>query len=137
MHLTAHISQRLPFGVMLPAPAQGAVAVQCRADDVTTCDILVQIDHTATRQAVSAERAFLATLGGGCSLPVAALGTIDGAQLCLEGSVASLDGQAVVRVQKTGLAAKPEAVGQALAQAVLVEGAQVILESLHAEALAG
>src|SRR5512143_2027256 len=83
-----HISEYLSFEVMLPAPGQGAVAVQCRADDQRTIDLLHPIDHAPTRSAVTAERAFLNGLGGGCSAPVAAYAQAHH----LVGLIASQDG---------------------------------------------
>ena len=116
---------------MLPAPGQGAIAVQCRADDQTTLSSLAQINHSETHQAVVAERAFLATLNAGCSLPVAALGTVDGGTLHLQGLVASLDGQQVIRVENTGRSKDAHFLGEALAQTALESGAQAILEAVH------
>jgi len=72
LELTQHIAQVLPIDQFVPAPGQGCVALECRADDPTTAALLTAVDHPATRIAVSAERAFLAELGTGCSLPVAA-----------------------------------------------------------------
>ena len=76
----ADITEYLPFEVMLPAPGQGALAMQCRADDAWVLSLLAPLDHAPTRQAVEAEREFLEGIGGGCSAPVAAYGEfmIDG-----------------------------------------------------------
>ena len=70
--LTDRIAQALPVTEFVPAPGQGCVAIECRADDASTAQRLAAIDHAVTRAAVEAERAFLAELGTGCSLPVAA-----------------------------------------------------------------
>jgi hydroxymethylbilane synthase len=70
--LDGHITEWLSLDVMLPAPGQGALAVQCRADDQTTLSLLAALEDDSTRKAVTAERAFLSGLGGGCSVPVAA-----------------------------------------------------------------
>ena len=70
--VTDRIAQTLDVTEFVPAPGQGCVAVECRADDDTTARLLGAVDHDATRTAVEAERAFLAELGTGCSLPVAA-----------------------------------------------------------------
>lgn len=128
LDLVQHISQSIPFETMLPAPAQGAIAVQCRADDSTTLGYLAEIDHWATRQAVVAERAFLAALNGGCSLPVAAFGTIANESLTLQGVVASVDGQQTIRIAASQPPEQAEALGHALAQTALAQGAQAILE---------
>jgi hydroxymethylbilane synthase len=70
--LTDRIAQALPVDPFVPSPGQGCVAVECREDDESTASLLRAIDHAPTRKVVSAERSFLAELGTGCSLPVAA-----------------------------------------------------------------
>lgn len=70
--LTDRIAEILPTDTFVPSPGQGCVALECRADDASTADLLAAVDHHATRLDVEAERAFLAELGTGCSLPVAA-----------------------------------------------------------------
>jgi len=70
--LTDRIAQALPVTEFVPAPGQGCVAIECRADDAVTAGLLAAVDHGVTRASVEAERAFLAELGTGCSLPVAA-----------------------------------------------------------------
>lgn len=103
LELEAHVSEFISFDVMLPAPGQGALAVQCRAGDTRTLALLRALDHAPTRAAVTAERAFLAGLGGGCSSPVAAYAEwLEGGSLQLEGLVASLDGTNVIRVSGGG-----------------------------------
>lgn len=120
--LQAAVTQFLPLDQMLPAPGQGALAVQCRADDAATLECLRSLDHAPTRAAVTAERAFLAGLGGGCAAPVAAFGKAEGdAELLLLGLVAAPDGSAAVRVSRVGSSAP--ALGQALAEEALAQGA--------------
>jgi hydroxymethylbilane synthase len=106
----SHIAEYLSLDVMLPAPGQGALAIQCRADDQRTIDLLRPIDHALTRSAVTAERAFLQGLGGGCSAPVAAYAR----DHHLIGFVASQDGQRVIRISGDG--DDPIALGHQLAQ---------------------
>ena len=77
---------------MLPAPAQGAIGIECRADDVTTAALLQAINHRETHDAVLAERAFTRALGGSCHSPVAALATVDGDQIALRVELLSEDG---------------------------------------------
>jgi hydroxymethylbilane synthase len=125
--LTAHISETFSADVMLPAPGQGALAVQCRTDDIETLRLLMAIDDFTTRAAVSAERAFLAGLGGGCALPVAALahaGT-DGAQIDLTGMVISADGKKSIRLNAAGEA--PYELGNRLAHMAIERGAKELL----------
>ena len=119
------ITEWLPFEAMLPAPGQGALAVQCRADDPYTLGFLAALDHDATRQAVSAERAFLAELGGGCSLPVGAYAQPAGHGLTMQVVVAAPDGSQIIRYAASGEA--PLALGVACAQEVLRQGAGAIL----------
>lgn len=119
--LSEHISQWLPLEVMLPAPGQGALAVQCRSGDEQTLNYLAAIDDSQTRQAVLAERVFLAALGGGCSLPVGAYAVVQDGQIHLQGAAAAVDGSRLVRVQASGQ--NPQAVGQQAAQMALAQGA--------------
>ena len=116
------ITQFLPLEIMLPAPGQGALAVQCRAIDQDTLRFLNVINHLETVQAVCCERAFLAALGGGCSLPVGAIAQVDAGEIRLQGVVASLDGRRTLRLSTTGT--DPIRVGQALAQECLDRGAR-------------
>lgn len=130
------ISEALPLDVMLPAPGQGALAVQCR-DEVALRKLLRPIDHVETQLAVTAERAFLAGLGGGCAVPVAAYGEINGTTLVLRGRVSAPDGsqqidvavtQTLAALRVSGLA-EAQQIGRALAQQALREGAGAILEA--------
>jgi len=101
LELSRHITEYLPFDRMLPAPGQGALAVQCRAEDDATRALLGVLDDPGARIPTTAERSFLSALGGGCAAPIAALGESfeeDGRRrLRLTGLVASLDGRRVVR----------------------------------------
>ena len=115
---------------MLPAPAQGALAVQCRADDGGILSLLRAIHHVPTWAAVTAERAFLAGLGGGCAVPVAAYAAGEGDGLQLKGVVVSLDGRQVVRVAEDGLVKDPMYLGRRLAREALDQGARQILEAV-------
>jgi hydroxymethylbilane synthase len=132
--LDQHITQWLPFEMMLPAPAQGALAVQCRADDEAVLTLLRPLHHLPTWAAVTAERAFLNGLGGGCATPVAAYAVEcppdagGGSVLRLNGLVASLDGQQVIRVAAEGSPQEPERLGYRLAQEAMAGGAAALLE---------
>jgi hydroxymethylbilane synthase len=79
---------------MLPAVAQGALAIECREDDLRVRELLARLDHEATRICVTAERAFLATLDGSCRTPIAALAVLGGGEVRLDGLVARPDGSA-------------------------------------------
>jgi hydroxymethylbilane synthase len=121
------ISQILPLDVMLPAPGQGALAIQCR-DDADSVTLLKPLDHPATRAAVTAERAFLAGLGGECSVPVAAYGDVQQQTLDLRGRVSSLDGSQQIDVHLKGATSDADNIGQRLAKSALKQGAAAILE---------
>jgi hydroxymethylbilane synthase len=125
LEMTAHIVEYLPFDVMLPAPGQGALALQCRAGDTPVSDFLLLVDHLPTRQAVTAERAFLQALGGGCSAPIAAYASADGAGLQLDGLVAAVDGSRIIRVMGAG--SDPQQLGAELARQALAQGAGALL----------
>jgi len=81
------ITELLPLEVMLPAPGQGALAVEVRGDDPFALELVAPLDHPPTRKAVLAEREFLRALGGGCRVPVAAYATVDGGTIFLQGMV--------------------------------------------------
>jgi len=119
--LEAHITQYLALEVMLPAPGQGALGIQYRSDDRDVDEILQAIDDLPTHLAVSAERAFLAALGGGCSLPVGALADAGSGSIRLEGVVAAPDGAGILRVRASG--EDPITLGIDLAREALAKGA--------------
>jgi hydroxymethylbilane synthase len=118
----------IPFELVLPAPGQGALGVQGRAQDPEIEQYMQPIEHAETRAAVTAERSFLAGLGGGCSIPVGALATVTGETLVLKGVVASPDGQQVIRVEIDGSITEAEALGQQLAQMAVGQGADKLLQ---------
>jgi hydroxymethylbilane synthase len=123
-----HVTEWLSFDVMLPAPGQGALAIQCRADDQTTLSLLAALEDESTRKAVTAERAFLSRLGGGCSVPLAAYATVKGKQpsvILLTGLVISEDGKKKVKVTSQGTDALK--LGNELAQHAISQGANEIL----------
>ena len=115
--------------VLLPAPGQGALAIQCRSEDEGAVHtLLFEIDDPGARAATTAERAFLAALDAGCTAPVGAYATVVDEGVHLRGLVASVDGRDVVRVDGEG---EPEEVGRRLACAALSAGAERILEELR------
>jgi hydroxymethylbilane synthase len=123
------VTERLTLAQMLPAPGQGALGVQCR-DDAESLGLLAPIRHAPTTTAVTAERAFLAGLGGGCSLPIAAYADVDETALFLRGRVNSPDGAQQIDVDISGSSAHPEMLGYQLADLALGKGAAALLESL-------
>ena len=124
-------------GECLPAPAQGALAVECRADDDETLAVLARIDDPATRVAVRAERTFQRTLGGGCLTPIGALATVDGDRLELAGMLADPLRRRVLRQTATGTAAAPEAVARALVDRIRELGGDEILRNIDTQVRAG
>ena len=125
------ISEWLPLDLMLPAPGQGALGVQCRKGDTATLDLLAAISEETVRASTTAERHFLQALGGGCSAPIAAYATptgVDGG-LHLRGLIASPDGQKLIRVEGSG--SDPFELGERLAKAAKARGADAILEGVQ------
>lgn len=127
LEMEEHVAEELPFEIMLPAPGQGALAVQCRSDDVDMLNYLTAIEHIETRRAVSAERAFLAALGGGCSLPVGAYASVANDKIEMHITVISPDGQRQIRV--SGRGDHPIRLGVKLATEALAQGAEEVLNA--------
>ncbi|MFG3705590.1 hydroxymethylbilane synthase [Micromonospora sp. NPDC047670] len=125
------ITETLDPMLMLPAPAQGALAVECRIDDTDLVELLAVLDHAPSRAAVVAERALLATLEAGCSAPVAAYAELAegdaGEEIYLRGAVISPDGTRDLRLSRTGTPADAAEIGKALAAELLDLGADSIL----------
>jgi hydroxymethylbilane synthase len=115
-----------------PAPAQGILAVECRAGDALTAAQLAALDHAPARAAAITERGFLAALGGGCSAPVGALAQVTGTgaetAVRLTGVIAAPDGSSVIRAQLAGGAANGEALGRRLARTLLGHGGAALLD---------
>lgn len=124
LNLDAHITEWISFETMLPDPGQGALAIQCRADDKTTLEYLAALEDIPTRKTVTAERQFLSSLGGGCSLPIAAYATVDH-EITLTGLVATPDGTRLIKVSGSGN--DPEELGARLAKDAISQGANDIL----------
>ncbi len=117
--LGAEATEVLDPAVLLPQVGQGALALECRGDDEATLDRLRDIDDRVAHQAVRAERAFLAELGSGCDIPCGALAHVDNDAVLIEALLAARDGSVVVR--RTEVGTDPEAVGRAVAEAILRE----------------
>jgi hydroxymethylbilane synthase len=118
---------------LLPAPGQGALAIECRSDDPATLALLAPLDDEYTRAAVTAERSLLAALEAGCSSPIGALAEIaegdDGPEIYLRASVTATDGSDAVRLSVTGTMMDAESMGRRLADDLLEAGAEMIMES--------
>lgn len=124
--LHAHIREVLSLDVMLPAPGQGALAVQCRADDIPTLALFTAIHDPWIASAVEAERTFLSALGGGCSLPIAAFAENENGIVILTGAVISTDGKQAIRLSAADT--EPHRLGERLADLVLERGAAELLK---------
>jgi hydroxymethylbilane synthase len=127
MGLAEKITQYLPVEMMLPAVGQGALGLEIRADDNRLQKLLTKINHVPTHTEITAERAFLRHLGGGCLLPIAALGKLTGDRLSLEGLVAVPRGSDVIRDKVQGAAGEAEELGKKLAEIILERGGKKLL----------
>jgi hydroxymethylbilane synthase len=125
--LAEHATYVFPPEEMLPAVAQGALALEARTDDPETMRRLAPLDHAETRVRVEAERGLLRRLEGGCQVPIAAHATVAGERVTLRALVASLDGKNVVRGERSGPNGDARAMGTALAEDLLSRGAREIL----------
>ena len=112
---------------MLPAPGQGALAVECRADRADLIELLVTLDDATTRAAVSAERALLGALEAGCSAPVGAYAALEDQTLHLTGVVVGYDGERQIRLSESGHPDEAERLGRDLAARMLAEGADQLM----------
>jgi hydroxymethylbilane synthase len=115
---------------MLPAVGQGAVAIETRSDNELAFEATQKLSHLETRLACQAERAFLRILGGGCQFPIAAHAIVDGDTLTLDGLIATPDGSKILRDSQSGPVVDAQAVGIQLADRLLAQGAQALLNVL-------
>jgi len=128
----AEATQVLEVDEMIPAVAQGALALTTRRDE--PLEPIRALDHAATRTAVRCERRILRDLEGGCRAPVAAYAAIDGGTLRIAAAVMSLDGTTVIRVDRDGPADEPEAVGAEVARGLLARGAAALVAAARVPA---
>jgi hydroxymethylbilane synthase len=132
--LDGRVSALFDPAEMLPAVAQGALALEARADDRETLARLAPLEDPDTRCRIEAERALLRCLEGGCQVPIAGHAVIQGGTLWLRALVASVDGTQVVRGERSGPTGAATAIGEALAEELLGKGAAAILEAAEAHA---
>jgi hydroxymethylbilane synthase len=128
--LTERLTQYFSLDQMCPAVGQGALGIEIRADDRSARGAVARLDDWPTHQAVRAERAVLRCLGGGCEVPIAAHAVTEGGDLRLRGLVANVAGTRVIRAQANGPAVDPEALGTAVAEDLLGQGAREILDEI-------
>jgi len=117
--------------MMVPAIGQGVLAIEARLEDERVHQLLSPLNHLPTQVAVLAERAFLKRLGGGCQVPIAGLGRLDGDRLSLIGLVAGIDGRKMVKDKVEGSAREGERLGERLAEELLSQGAEEILREVY------
>jgi hydroxymethylbilane synthase len=130
--LEQRIAEVLVPEVMCPAVGQGALAVETRTSG-DAHEICRRLDHPETRAAVTAERAVLARLGGGCQVPIGAHARIDGSVLEIDAVVVAPEGDAIVRLRASGPVTEAEMIGQALGDDLLNTGGREILEAVYGE----
>ena len=122
------VAEYLPVDVCTPDVGQGALAVETREDDREVVEMLARIDHGPTSVALRAERAFLAALRGGCTVPVAAYARVEGGRLRIISMAAVPDGSRIYRKEGKWPAARPEDAGLRMADALLESGAREVVE---------
>jgi hydroxymethylbilane synthase len=129
----AEITAVLGLAVMLPAVGQGALGIETRADDVGSRAAIAPLEHAASRQAVTAERALLAAVGGGCLAPVGAWARIEEEQLCLDAAVLSPDGRERIAASGRSPIHEPSRLGAEVAERLLALGAAELIGRARGE----
>ncbi|RPJ71066.1 MAG: hydroxymethylbilane synthase [Acidobacteria bacterium] len=127
----SRISLALPVDACVPAPGQGAIAIELRAGDERTREAVARVNQPLAAAAVAAERALVAELGGGCQVPIGALALPDGDSLDLQAVVVSLDGQRAVRARARGPGGDAAGLGRRVARQLLEDGAGAILDDVR------
>jgi hydroxymethylbilane synthase len=133
LEMNDRIHQILSPDISLHAVGQGALGIECRADDTEVITLLKAIEHPQTRDRCLAERSFLRVLEGGCQVPIGVNTEIINDKLTLKGLVASVDGQKIVQNIVTGAASDAEKLGAELADILRQQGATEILEQIFTE----
>ncbi len=131
--LDEHIHEALDTKVCLPAVGQGAVGIECRADDDTVQALISVLNHDTSSICVSAERATNRALGGDCHVPIAAFAELDGEKLHLTAAVGQPDGSIVLMAEDTDTSANSVALGERVAAQLIEQGALDILASVNAD----
>jgi hydroxymethylbilane synthase len=129
--LENRITELLEPSVMCPAVGQGALAVETRNDGGEAQEICKRLDHRETRIAVTAERAVLAALGGGCQVPIGAYATVEHDRIQLQAVIVSPDGTQIIELKASGAVADAGIIGRALGDQLLAEGGRQILEAVY------
>jgi hydroxymethylbilane synthase len=125
------ITEYLSIEHFLPSVGQAALAIECRVDDQRVAKILKQLNHLPTFHSITAERAFLFALGGGCRAPIAALGTVNGKTLYVDGLISNVSGTKIMRDSEQGRVDEAKEIGERLAQKLLDAGAEKFLSEVE------
>jgi hydroxymethylbilane synthase len=125
------VTEYLPIDVSLPATCQGALGLEIRRDDEATLACIQTFYHHPTHVAVEAERAFLATLEGGCQVPIAGLAIVENGQVMMDGLVGTVDGTTIIRESMEGPEAEAAKIGRELAESILGKGGREILAEVY------
>lgn len=126
------INTHLPTTTLLPAVGQGAVGIECRSDDRRLHELLAPLHDAATARCVAAERAMNERLAGGCQVPIAGHAIERDGELWLRGLVGAVDGSRILHAERRGTGDAPAALGIAVAEDLLAQGADDLLAALHA-----
>jgi hydroxymethylbilane synthase len=132
---TTRIAEAIDVDVLCPAAGQGALAVETRADGGHAARLCARLDHAPTRAAVTAERAALESLGGGCQVPIGAFAEIDNSRMFLRAVVISPEGDTVVKSHIEGSSEDAVSLGRRLGERLLASGASQILEQVYGKSL--
>lgn len=127
------ITEELSYDICLPAVSQGVIGVETRVDDSEIIALVQLVHDVQTASCVTAERALLKSLEGGCQIPIGAYAQLNDDMVVLQGLVGSLDGKTIIRDEISGPAAQSEQLGQQLAQRLSEQGGQAILEEIRME----
>ena len=128
--MAERITQSLAVSVSLPAVGQGAIGIECRVDDLEINEMLKALHHNETGLCVTAERAMNSRLNGGCQVPIAGFAVLENGQVFMIGLVGSPDGRLIYRAEKMGSVDQVEALGRLIAEDLLSQGADKILQAL-------
>ena len=126
MDLVSEISERFPLDLFPSAPGQGALAIMTRKSDKDTIKFLQAIEDPSARAEVTAERTLMSSLGGGCRVPIGAVGQAVDNSLSLLGVMFTLDGQSKIESNATGLLSEAEKLGKQVANSLSKQGAEKI-----------
>ena len=131
--LSDRITERIPMEICLPAVGQGSIGIEIRHLDEEIMDIVEPIEHKPSRIGITAERNFLKRLEGGCQVPIGAYAEVIGQEIKMQGLIASLDGQQVVREVMVGPIREAAKIGVKLAESLLKTGGREILRAVRQE----